>query len=167
MRIGETAKRAGVGVETIRFYELKGLIDQPPTPRSGGYTEYCSQDVRRILFIRRAQQLGFALGEMADLLALKIGSTAQCADVRERASTKLGEVNAKIDNLGKIKTQSCPSCDVQVPDMKSADVARQALDLCISLVPAVVIGGKLADCCASRSINLDVLAANGPGRPIE
>jgi len=114
MRIGETAKRAEVGVETIRFYELKGLIDQPPTPQNGGYREYSKYEVRRIRFIRSAQQLGFSLSEIADLLALKTGTVARCVDVRERASTKLSEVNVKIDNLERIKSalealiDSCP-----------------------------------------------------------
>ena len=103
MRIGDIAKEAGVGVETIRFYEQKGLIAQPPKPRTGGYRDYPAQSVHRIRFIRRAQQLGFSLGEIVELLELEAGPDAGCADVRRRAETKRAEVLAKIDNLDKIK----------------------------------------------------------------
>ncbi len=114
MRIGEAANRAGVGVETVRFYEQKGLIDQPVKPQNGGYREYTRQQVRHIRFIRRAQRLGFTLSEIVELLTLKTGKNAQCVDVQKRASTKLKEVNSRLQNLEKIKTtletliESCP-----------------------------------------------------------
>ena len=60
MRIGEVAIKADVGVETIRFYEQKGLIEQPLRPVSGGYRCYPSEIVKRISFIRSAQQIGFS-----------------------------------------------------------------------------------------------------------
>lgn len=103
MRIGDVAKEAGVGVETIRFYEQKGLIAQPPKPRTGGYRDYPAQSVRRVRFIRRAQRLGFSLGEIVELLELEAGPDAGCADVRRRAEAKRVEVLAKIDNLDRIK----------------------------------------------------------------
>ncbi|MBL4757940.1 MAG: MerR family transcriptional regulator [Rhizobiales bacterium] len=114
MRIGEAARQAGVGVETIRFYELKGLIDQPGRPKNGGYRDYSDQEVRCVLFIRSAQQLGFSLSEIGELLALKTSPAAQCVEVREKATAKLHEVHVKIENLGKIKRalriliESCP-----------------------------------------------------------
>ncbi len=103
MRIGEAARESGVGVETIRFYEQKGLIAQPPRPKAGGYREYPTDAVRRIKFIRSAQHLGFSLVEIADLLELEVGEAAQCVDVRRRAEIKREEVLAKINNLERIK----------------------------------------------------------------
>lgn len=104
MRIGDLAQQSGVGVETVRFYEQKGLVAQPPRPASGGYRQYPSEAVRRIKFIRSAQQLGFSLNEVADLLDLEAGRTAECIDVRERAEVKRQQVQARIDNLGRIKS---------------------------------------------------------------
>lgn len=104
MRIGEVARQAGVGVETVRFYERKGLISQPPRPASGGYRDYSEQAVRRVSFIRSAQHLGFSLGEIAELLALEAGEGARCADVRRRAEAKRREVRVRIDRLERIGT---------------------------------------------------------------
>ena len=103
MRIGEIAGSAGVGVETVRFYEQRGLINRPPRPNDGGYRMYPEETVRRIRFIRSAQQLGFSLGEILELLDLKAGPDARCIDVRERARAKLTEVEVKIDKLGRIR----------------------------------------------------------------
>ena len=103
MRISDIAREAGVGVETVRFYEQKGLIQQPAKPRTGGYRDYPAQSVHRIRFIRRAQQLGFSLGEILELLELESGPTARCADVRSRAKAKRAEVLTRIDNLKRIQ----------------------------------------------------------------
>jgi len=103
MRIGEVARRAGVGVETVRFYERKGLIAQPPRPAAGGYRDYPAEAVHRIRFIRGAQKLGFSLDEIAALLDLETTPTAQCTDVRRRAEAKRREVQAKIDSLERIR----------------------------------------------------------------
>lgn len=102
MRIGNVAREAGVGVETVRFYEQRGLIDRPPRPASGGYRDYPGEAVRRISFIRSAQQLGFSLDEIADLLELEAGNDARCADVRRRARIKRDEILNKIANLKRI-----------------------------------------------------------------
>lgn len=102
MRIGEVARQSGVGVETVRFYERKGLVARPLRPSSGGYRDYPVEVVRRIGFIRSAQNLGFSLTEIAELLELESGAAAQCADVLERARTKRREVLAKIDDLNRI-----------------------------------------------------------------
>ncbi len=102
MRIGDVAKSAGVGVETIRFYEHKGLIEQPQKPQTGGYRDYPTTTVRRLHFIRSAQHLGFSLKEISQLLELNAGDTALCVDVRQRAKTKRAEVRIKIDNLMRI-----------------------------------------------------------------
>lgn len=101
--IAKAARRAGVGVETIRFYERKALIDRPPRPAFGGYREYPTATVERVRFIRQAQELGFSLAEIGDLLSLSADPSADCADVRERARAKLGEVEDKIGRLIEIR----------------------------------------------------------------
>lgn len=102
MRIGELAKQSGVGIETVRFYEKKGLIKQPLRPKIGGYRDYPTNVVRRIRFIRSAKQLGFSLAEVVDLLELEAGNATRCVDVRQRAEVKREEVQTKIDNLNRI-----------------------------------------------------------------
>ena len=102
MTIGGAAREAGVGVETIRFYERKGLIERPPKPAFGGYRLYDHAVARRVRFIRRAQELGFSLKEIAELLSLKADPRIDCGNVRDRASAKLGEVKGKIARLERI-----------------------------------------------------------------
>lgn len=103
MKIGSLARRAGVGVETVRFYERKGLVEQPAKPRDGGFRTYPRDAVQRIRFIRQAQELGFSLRETGELLALKAIASSNCADVRDRARSKLEDVHRKIDQLDRIK----------------------------------------------------------------
>ncbi len=103
MRIGTVAKKAGVGVETIRFYERKGLIPQPQKPAGGGFRNYPEGIVRKVRFIKHAQALGFTLSEAEDLLALETDPTADCADVRARAKSKLEHVAQKIVSLKTIE----------------------------------------------------------------
>lgn len=103
MRIGDLARESKVGVETVRFYEQKGLIARPLRPKSGGYRDYSPEVICRISFIRSAQHLGFSLSEISDLLKLKADDTTQCGDVRRRAEIKRVEVRNKIDNLNRIK----------------------------------------------------------------
>jgi MerR family mercuric resistance operon transcriptional regulator len=99
MRISTVAKKAGVGVETVRFYERRGLITQPPRPLDGGFRDYPAEIVDRIQFIRQAQNLGFALKEVDELLSLRSDPSTDCADVRERARAKLEDVSQKIVRL--------------------------------------------------------------------
>ena len=103
MKIGSLARRAGVGVETIRFYEREGLVEQPPKPNGGGFRDYPDAAAHRIRFIRQAQELGFSLRETGELLALKATASGDCAEVRERARAKLDEVHRKIEQLGRIE----------------------------------------------------------------
>ena len=103
MTIGKAALKAGVGVETIRFYERKGLIDQPPKPLDSGFRVYPDEAVRRIRFIRQAQKIGFSLREIDELLSLRADPLADCADVREQAVAKLEEVDRKIARLKEIR----------------------------------------------------------------
>lgn len=114
MRISVLARIAGIGVETVRFYERKGLIDQPRKPANGGYRSYPQEAMRRIQFIRQAQDLGFSLGEIEDLLSLRADPSANCTDVRARARNKLSDVEEKITRLTAIRTalhrlvEACP-----------------------------------------------------------
>ncbi len=102
MTIGNAAREAGVGVETIRFYERKGLIDQPRKPDFGGFRIYPVETVRRVRFIRQAQEHGFSLREIEELLSLRADPAVDCADVRAHARIKLDEVNRKIARLERI-----------------------------------------------------------------
>lgn len=102
--IGMVAKRAGVGVETVRFYERQGLIKQPAT-RERGYREYPDEVVDRIRFIRHAKDLGFTLVETGELLALRVHPRSSCETVQRRAADKIADVDAKVDALRKIKKQ--------------------------------------------------------------
>lgn len=103
MTIGKAADKAGVGVETIRFYERKGLIAQPPKPQFSGFREYAPETVQRVRFIRQAQEIGFSLREIAELLSLRADPAADCGDVRARAAAKLVEVDRKMAQLARIR----------------------------------------------------------------
>ena len=102
MTIGAAAKAAGVGVETIRFYERKGLIRQPPKPERG-YRVYSGETTGRVRFIRQAQRLGFSLAEVTELLALQADPAADQAEVRRRATAKIAEIGGKIAHLERIR----------------------------------------------------------------
>lgn len=102
MRIGQIANRAGVIVETIRFYERKGLITQPPR-NTGGYRQYPHEAIARIRFIKRAKELGFSLTEIAELLSLQANPKATCADVKQRAESKISTIHERVKDLQKMK----------------------------------------------------------------
>ena len=98
LKIGELARAADVGVETIRYYERRGLLAQPPR-RTSGYRQYPPQSVRRVRFIRRAQTLGFTLKEIQELLALRVDDDRTCADVRALARAKLEDIERRVAEL--------------------------------------------------------------------
>ena len=79
LTIGRLARVVGVNLETVRYYERRGLLPKPPRSRSG-YRLFPTEAKRRLLFIRRAQELGFSLGEIRELLSLRVAPTAQSAD---------------------------------------------------------------------------------------
>lgn len=85
LTIGRAAKAANVNVETIRFYERRGLITQPRKPAGGGAREYDDYTIARVRFVRQAQDIGFSLREIAELLSLRADPGADCAAVRARA----------------------------------------------------------------------------------
>ena len=146
LTIGALAKQAGVGVETVRFYERRGLVRRPLRPR-GGYRSYPQDAIGRIRFIRNAQSLGFTLQEVKDLLALRVTEGTSCAAVRSRASAKAADVERRIADLERIRgaLQSliavCPgrgaladcsildtldSAEAGLPDLRPVGRRRQA-----------------------------------------
>lgn len=98
LTISKAAQAAGVGIETIRFYERKHLVQQPLKP-DRGVRRYSDELVARIRFIKKAQQLGFSLREIRELLALRADPSTDCSDLRQQAEAKLGEVRQKIEQL--------------------------------------------------------------------
>lgn len=97
--IGQIAQQLGINVETIRFYERRGLIAQPPKP-AAGFRQYPQETIDRIGFIRRAQELGFTLKEIAGLLAL---DDQPCSQVEELTEQKLREIRGKLDDLRRLE----------------------------------------------------------------
>ena len=102
MTVGQVAGLAGIGVETVRFYEKNGLLEKPAR-RPSGYREYDEQTVKRLRFIQRAKDIGFALAEIKELLSLRTGSPRPCEDVRARTEAKIAEIEEKIALLLRMK----------------------------------------------------------------
>jgi MerR family copper efflux transcriptional regulator len=100
MGIGILAKRAGVGIDTVRYYERSGLL-APSRRLASGYRRYTALELARLRFIRRAQALGFTLNEVRDLLALS--AKRDVARVKRSAQAKLEDVDEKIAALQKIR----------------------------------------------------------------
>lgn len=102
MRIGEVAGKAGVGIETIRYYEREGLL-ATPNRRPSGYREYDESAIARLQFIRRTKELGFSLDEIKQLLGLWFNAATRCVHVRERAASKIADIEDKIRSLQGMK----------------------------------------------------------------
>jgi MerR family mercuric resistance operon transcriptional regulator len=117
LTIGRVARLAGVHVETIRYYQRRGLIQEPPKPRTG-YRHYPPATVQRLRFIKRAQQLGFSLAEIGELLELE---QADCRRVQQVAADKCREIERQIGDLQSVhralKTllQACSSQPADSP----------------------------------------------------
>jgi MerR family copper efflux transcriptional regulator len=102
LSIGELAKQANVNIETIRYYERRGLLREPPRNKSGN-RQYSPEEVRRTDFIKRCQTLGFSLKEIAEILELRITPDSTCADMKLRVTKKLMNVDKKIQELEQIQ----------------------------------------------------------------
>ena len=102
MRIGEVATNARVSVETLRYYERRGLLPEPERS-AAGYRSYGADTVRRVHFVRHAQQLGFTLDEIADLLAMWEDSATSCEQVAGRAAATLKRIDAKMEQLARMR----------------------------------------------------------------
>ncbi len=98
LTIGEVAERAGVNTETLRFYERKGILPEPPRSASN-YRLYPGEAVRRVRFIKHAQEIGFSLREIGELLSLRAMPRARCGTVLKRAEEKVADIDEKIRRL--------------------------------------------------------------------
>lgn len=122
LTIGQVAKAANVHVETMRYYERRGLVPKPPRGPSL-YRRYPEDTVLRVQFVKHAQDLGFSLREIRELLSLRAAPKARCADVKRRAQTKIEEIETKVHALqgmrralrrlvsqcdGKLPASACP-----------------------------------------------------------
>ncbi len=101
LTIGRLAQQAGVGIDTVRFYERAGLLPRP-LRTAAGYRTYVAADVDRLRFIRRGKALGFSLEEIAELLLLHAGKGRR-ADVKRLAERRLADLNRKIHELSVIR----------------------------------------------------------------
>ena len=118
LSIGEVAAAANVNVETIRFYERRGLVPEPPR-RASGYRAYPLDAVTRVRFIQRAQVLGFTLAEIGELLELRVDEETTCDQVRQQVEDKLVEVESKLQMLREMQSAlaaMAASCDQGGPD---------------------------------------------------
>lgn len=102
LSIGQVARLAGVGVETVRFYEREGLLHQPAR-RESGYRQYAHDAVARLRFIKRAKELGFQLKEIKELIALRLDPGAGSGEVRGRAEAKVADIEARVRDLQRMK----------------------------------------------------------------
>jgi DNA-binding transcriptional MerR regulator len=129
--IGQLAEEAGVNVETVRYYERRGLLRQPRTPR--GWRRYDDEALRTLRFIRRAQGLGFTLAEVEGLLALRTSSSPRvCARVRAAAEARVADIDARLRDLGALREalvtmmQCCPvdGASEACPILRALDAPR-------------------------------------------
>ncbi|NGP90037.1 MerR family transcriptional regulator [Fodinibius halophilus] len=101
-KIGEVASRANVNKETVRYYEKRELIPEPDRRRSG-YRIFTQRHIDQIRFIKRAQELGFTLSEIKELLELRMDEDTSCSEIKKEAQQKYQDVQTKIDDLQRIK----------------------------------------------------------------
>lgn len=110
LTIGQVAKRAGVHVETIRYYQRLGLVELPPKPMYG-FRRYDDETVRRLRFIKKAQKMGFTLKEIAELLSVE---DCPCGKVRQLLQNKLEHIESKIadmEHMREILKRGIETCD--------------------------------------------------------
>jgi MerR family mercuric resistance operon transcriptional regulator len=100
--IGRLARESAVNLDTIRYYERRGLLPKPPRSESG-YRLFPPDAIKRVRFIREAQRLGFSLKEIEELLTLRKDTASSCADVRRRTQAKIADVEARIQALRTIR----------------------------------------------------------------
>lgn len=116
-KIGEVARRADVNKETVRYYEKRNLIPEPDRRRSG-YRIFTQRHIDQIKFIKRAQELGFTLSEIKELLELRVDEDTTCSEIKEEAQQKYQDVSEKIEDLMRIKktlTNLIDSCSEDGP----------------------------------------------------
>jgi Hg(II)-responsive transcriptional regulator len=114
MRTGELAGRAGVNTETLRYYERRGLLERPPRT-NGGYRDYPGNAVELLRFIKRAQELGFTLDEVAELLHLGTGGPDACDTARVLAEHRKADLEKRISDLQRMRdslAELVATCDL-------------------------------------------------------
>lgn len=102
MLIGELARRAGVNVQTVRYYERRGLLAEP-SRTLGGYRRYTEDALDRMRFIRRAQEFGFTLSEIADLLVLRLDPRTSTDTIKRRAHAKIADIDRRVRGLERMR----------------------------------------------------------------
>ena len=113
--ISRLATEVGINLETVRFYEREGLLEKAPRSRNG-YRQFPVDSVRRLKFIKRAQELGFSLHEIRELLDLRTSPHTTSSEIREVAEAKLADIEARIKSLESMRdslrklANSCPGC---------------------------------------------------------
>ena len=132
MRTSEVAQRAGVNVQTLRYYERRGVLPDPPRS-SAGYRAYPTDAIRVVRFVKRAQELGFSLNEVEALLHLADGGPQPCDTARAMAQERIAELDAKITDLERMRDslrQLAATCarvhpQRERPLVKAIDTATQ------------------------------------------
>ncbi len=115
LTIGRLAQEVGINLETVRFYERQGLLPKPPRSASG-YRLFPTEAARRLKFIKRAQELGFSLSEIRELLALRMSPRTTSAEIRKRTEAKITDIEGKIKSLDSMRktlvklARSCGGC---------------------------------------------------------
>lgn len=113
MKIGDLARRVGIPIDTVRYYERNGLLP-PPARRASGYREYHEDDIPRLRFVLRAKTLGFTLVEIRELLALSDEQHGDTGNLKAVARAKLEQVEERMSELGRIRdalrsmVEACP-----------------------------------------------------------
>ncbi len=103
IRTGEVAARAGVNIQTLRYYERRGLLKEPPR-RPSGFRKYPEEAVRVVRFIKHAQQLGFTLREVHELLRLRDDRDRTCSQVQRAAELKIADIDSKVNGLKAVRS---------------------------------------------------------------
>lgn len=102
LSIGKLARGSGTGIETIRYYEREGLLEQPARSEAG-YRQYSPEVVSRLRFIKHSKELGFSLKEISELLSLKLNPRSNCSQVKKRAEKKIQDIEFKIASLQRMR----------------------------------------------------------------
>lgn len=114
MKIGEVARRVGIPIDTVRYYERNGLLLPPPARRASGYRDYHDSDIARLNFVLRAKALGFTLIEIRELLDLSDAAEGDMGNIRELAASKLQDIEQRIGQLARVRdalkglVEACP-----------------------------------------------------------
>lgn len=224
LTIGALARAAGVNVETIRYYERRGLLTKPSKPEEG-YRKYPAEVIKRVRFIKRAQGLGFSLRETAEMLRLDSKAQIGCGEMLALARHKVTEIDSKIkalqvmrtalmdaaetcpgagsltlcpiwdrlenadereevkdmakrkvevftagcpvctDLVDLVKATACPDFEVTIYNLNQGQGVHEAKRYGVTAVPAVVVEGKVLDCCKRAHVSKHDLEAADIGKP--